>query len=345
MSTKPQRSILYYPTIKMQNKTWLKQTVLYWDTVGTIVPHEAERSAYRVREFQELQDHGLLRFYHPEEHVREGEQLTQEFIRIRNSARYQSLYRRQKDSPKKFDVYGGKIPPALQRHFEEKHLAEKKEYDVFTLSKLDGLLFMSLLAKYLSDQDRHAFTTPGRDYKAYRDLAFLTGSREESIPILALTLEEILPTPRADVTLTQVLKFKEKRNYELLHFREIIDEIESVLKNVTSNRELQHLITQYAERIKTQVELLDRLFKDNNMVATYDTLETFMSIAQPALLSQLLVGIPNATPLLLGATAANGVIKLRKQQISAANTKRQILATKSYSYLYLATKEGIIDRP
>jgi hypothetical protein len=345
MNANHQRSILYYPTIKIENKNWLKQMVLYWDTVGTIVPHEAERSAYRVREFQELQDHGLLRFYRPEEYVSESEQLTEEFIRIRNSSRYQSLYRRQKDSPKKFDVYGSKIPPSLKQYIEENHLAEQKEYGVFALSRLDGLLFMSLLAKYLSDQDHRAFTTPGTDYRAYQELAFLAGRRENSIPVLALTLEQILPIPRTDVTLVHVLDFKRNRNFELLRFREVIDEIETELKTVTSPRELQGLIARHSEKITTQVELIDRLLTEANIDATYGTLDTLMGVDDPAVLGELIGAVTNPTPLNLIAKAVNGVIKVRKQRISAANEKRRTLADQNYTYLYKSYKEGIIDRP
>lgn len=34
------QTILYYPTINIQNSAWLRNAVLYWDEVSSIVPYE-----------------------------------------------------------------------------------------------------------------------------------------------------------------------------------------------------------------------------------------------------------------------------------------------------------------
>ncbi len=345
MNFKLRRAILYYPTVKISNTKWLKQSALYWDLIGTIAPHELEQKVSNFREFRELEDHGMLRYFHPESYVQNSGQLLDEFISIRNSPKYRPLYEQQKHSPANFGIHVEKMSPEIRDYILNNQIAVPGKHTSLAFKRIDGLLYMSLLAKYIADEDGHTSTIPGTDYRAYRDLAFLTGEKENQIPVLSLSLEQILPTPREDVTLAQVLAFKRSRELELRQFREIIDDFQVELKQVTSNGELQHLIVQFSERIKNQVELLDRLLKDVNIATIHDTLETFLSIAQPALLSQLLIGIPHATPLLLGATAVNGAIKLRKQQMSGANTKRKTLTANSYSYLYVATKEGIIAKP
>ena len=32
------RTVLYYPTVRLPRGSWLNQAVLYWDQIGTIVP-------------------------------------------------------------------------------------------------------------------------------------------------------------------------------------------------------------------------------------------------------------------------------------------------------------------
>ncbi len=34
------QTILYYPTINIQDGAWLRNAILYWDEVSSIVPHE-----------------------------------------------------------------------------------------------------------------------------------------------------------------------------------------------------------------------------------------------------------------------------------------------------------------
>jgi hypothetical protein len=38
------RTILYYPTMSVPNGGWLRQALLYWDQIGSIVPEELQKS-------------------------------------------------------------------------------------------------------------------------------------------------------------------------------------------------------------------------------------------------------------------------------------------------------------
>jgi len=47
------RSVLYYPTITIPPGSWLRNAVLYWDSVGSIVP----------RSFDDYADEQAIRRY------------------------------------------------------------------------------------------------------------------------------------------------------------------------------------------------------------------------------------------------------------------------------------------
>lgn len=51
---------LYYPNIDIQNIAWLKTTILFWDSILTIVP-ESLKQPYKQRDTQYLADIGFLR--------------------------------------------------------------------------------------------------------------------------------------------------------------------------------------------------------------------------------------------------------------------------------------------
>ena len=51
---------LYYPTIEIRNRTWLKTAMFFWDSISTIVP-ESIVQPYRQRSTQYLADIGFLR--------------------------------------------------------------------------------------------------------------------------------------------------------------------------------------------------------------------------------------------------------------------------------------------
>jgi len=59
------QSILYYPTIDIQDSEWLRNAVLYWDEICSIVPFEQYQGF--SPELQYLQERNLYRAIYPQE--------------------------------------------------------------------------------------------------------------------------------------------------------------------------------------------------------------------------------------------------------------------------------------
>jgi hypothetical protein len=66
IARKPQRAILYYPTIDVPTGDWLRQALLYWDEVGSIVPEQWEHSHHYRDDIRYLKDEGQFRAFRPE---------------------------------------------------------------------------------------------------------------------------------------------------------------------------------------------------------------------------------------------------------------------------------------
>ncbi len=121
---------------------------------------------------------------------------------------------------------------------------------------------MSLLAKHLADQDYEGSTTPGTDYGLYQDLALGSGFKINLIPAISFTLKNVLPMPSENVTLEQILEFRENNRTELLRFRNLIAEFQIALAVSTTNRELQQNITVFEENIEENVGELEEILEE-----------------------------------------------------------------------------------
>ena len=76
----PKRTILYYPTIRIPTTIWLRQALLYWDEIASIVPRDYEDNAFDpyTPEIQYLKSEGQFRPIRPETFVAD-ERGTKEF--------------------------------------------------------------------------------------------------------------------------------------------------------------------------------------------------------------------------------------------------------------------------
>jgi hypothetical protein len=70
-----------------------------------------------------------------------------------------------------------------------------------------SMIYMSLLAKYLSGIDTDA-TVTGTDREEYLRLSYVPLSGESSIECLDIRFANILPVPREDVPLDRILEFR-----------------------------------------------------------------------------------------------------------------------------------------
>ncbi len=75
---------LYYPSIDVPNEGWLKNALLYWDKIQTIVPRSFQQP-YSTRTARELQDEGLLLPLYVSPDMREVEELKDEVFRYLES--------------------------------------------------------------------------------------------------------------------------------------------------------------------------------------------------------------------------------------------------------------------
>ena len=200
---------------------------------------------------------------------------------------------------------------------------------------------MSLLAKYLADEDNRAATVPGTDWGGYQKLAFAISPSGNFAPALSLKLDSVLPMPREDVPLKQILIFKEKRRDELLEFRKTILDLQQQLKIAKTNAEVQDDLASFSESMELGVSKLVRLAEDEKLPTFLGTIESAFSMSLPDVVSMAAGATIDPTVAAIGL-AGSGTIKVSKYLIDKVNEHRRALTRDTYSYIYHAQKEGII---
>lgn len=78
---------LYYPNIDIQNIDWLKTSMLFWDSISTIVP-ESLKEPYKQRDTQYLADIGFLRPLYVHSNDKSVVGIEQDILDILNSPEF-----------------------------------------------------------------------------------------------------------------------------------------------------------------------------------------------------------------------------------------------------------------
>lgn len=347
------KTIIYYPTIKLPQNTWLKQTLLYWDQVATIVPlrFHTEKSCNRENllfkdpTIKYLVDENAYRaiwadrafMYNHDEHRK----MVEEFFNIINSPEYISFIGPNDKWKIDSEIFADKILNDTLEHLKEKKLAKENNYRYF-LERKTALLYMSLLAKYLADIES-TLTTPATDIECYRDFIYFPPNVIKKKHCFGLILNKILPIPNRNVSLKDIIEFKKRRKLELLKFHEVIWQFEKDLAKSADSTEALEICIHFANRIKIEIEELNQVLSDSRISTTLGTLKSLIDLKSPALWSTVgalsgkeIVNLP--TNIMWAGVAVFGAIQVGKHLIDERNKKRATIRDSAFSYLYHINK-------
>ena len=340
-------TILYYPKIAIPDGAWLRQALLYWDRIGSIIPRELDRADQDIQDLHTLYELNVYRSYNPENFIAGDQRLRiefeQEFIHI---SKKPSFWKRlPPPESRRFDspIHIAKITNNLSEYIQSKGLAILRDrYDSwYQFERSAAWLYMSLLAKYIADSAEET-TIPGTDFGLFKDFIFQTEKRNFSASCFELTLQDILPVPSQDTPLEKILEFKTKRMDELISFREVIWDIQNELKKSQEVSQIRDIASRYSDLINTRVSDLSTTMQEDNFQLWRGSLETLVKTDSIPSLS--LVFDPFQIPIeyKLAGLGVLGVISVSNYLLDRRNEHRKLLRENSFSYLYHAEHEGII---
>lgn len=234
---------VYFPYINAPKNDWFVRTLLFWDDVACIVPHEynphygnrrrrvrpdgrtpQERFAHTI----ELADAGLVRILEPELPANKVWPFVEDFIAmVEQDSTYGTRCEWASSDRRGITVHRGKLGEMLLHHLERVGLARQSNKTPWAYVEPEtARLFMAFLASYLGDTQPRPLrpvTDDGPSYKAIKRL--LTPRDALGDPeVRDVILKGALCAPAAsEVDPYDLANFKHRREQELRQFRRYID--------------------------------------------------------------------------------------------------------------------------
>lgn len=347
--TDRRRTILYYPTILILDDLWLRQALLYWDGIASIVPRQWDQAF--TPEMEYLQEVGQFKTYRPEDIMRHGllGLMEEDFFNIVESAEYQAYLGPRQSWILDKRVHEDKVSHSITGFLVDKGLVDpamtrELGLDWYLFERKTSFLYMSILAKYLAD-DAHHLTTTSTSMMHFRDLAYLAqpSSRDRGSICAEVIFKDILPSPREDVPLEAIIDFKDRYRSELLRFRAIIDKFERDLSAAQRDKDIRELTVQFVESAELGLAELSEVLHESDISTIVSSLKALIDIKSPTLWAAAGVYAGQATDIAkipidwaMGGLAIMGGIEILSR-VACSNSERHAHRRESaFSYLYYA---------
>ncbi|WP_257657883.1 DUF6236 family protein [Parapedobacter lycopersici] len=361
------RSILYYPKINIPSSTWLRNALMYWDEVCSIVPRtfSGREDEFLSTDIRYLIDEGQYRSIDPEsllsspnsyeflnDFVDEFKEiiLNERFLRVVNRLSKPVTYNIHQDKLRigeQSRIHASKTTYQIYDFLAERGLANRQEDpEWLSFENNTGLIYMSLLAKYLADINPEQMTI-GTDANAYETLNFRRVAKKEGFPAIRVALNNILPTPAENVPLEKIIDFKRRRIDNLKSFRLLLSEFNSKISSSTSLSELKEISFNFQDTISLGVRDISDVLADSNISHVGKSLTSLINIRSPTTLLAAAGGLSKAGLLMLPfdvtgfGLATVATLQIGYSHIENRNQRRAAIRNSPFSYLYYARKYGL----
>jgi hypothetical protein len=348
------KTILYYPTITIPTGAWLRQALLYWDELGSIVP-EDRSLLMDSPDIEWLKNEHVFRPFSPELIKRGGGTVVDEFkselLDTVKSADFRKLLPPVKERQFSARVHKDKVSQELYGLLKDRHLAREKRDDAvwYYFEEPLALLYMAKMAKYLAAADPQP-TVVGTNLRQYEHLNFGTTVLRNGVVSLTASFLGVLPVPREDVSLPDILDFKRRHADELLNFREMLNEFETKISACKSEVEAKNVPAEFATKVQNSLATLHAALKGRRIPTALGSIESLIKGTSPAWLPALVVAGGGAATIaavsvswLIGGAAVAGTIAVGRYLSDRRNERRALMTQSKVSYLLEAEHDHIIE--
>ena len=349
------QTILYYPTINIQDGSWLRNAILYWDEVSSIVPYE-NYTDFSL-ELLYLQELGVYKAIYPQELF--SSEFAEDFCE--SIVKRISAYDRSRTRTINNGIQNGrvrvhknkiyapalhelihyrKLPPQLLDYFGDKRFIN--DYNTDGWMEIDSKvaqIYMRTLAEYsikCSDKDIVLGTdtaTHSREiYGPSRNRANL------QTQCCKINIENCLPQPSMDVSFEDILEFKSRRKDEFNAFRAKIRELETNIYNADSPELIRHYEAQFIEGWQQCSDDFYKVLKESRITFFLSSLVSLVGIPFVGRQLSAYIGQDVTSTIQTGSQLLN-------IGIGYFDYKNKISPAKSdggFSYIIKANREGII---
>lgn len=359
------QSILYYPTINIEDSAWLRDAALYWDEVCSIVPYHGypDLSA----ELMYMQERGQYRPIYPQELFR-AHNADELYARLQRCLDWQ---RKKSTTPSRGRLHVEKLPQKEYKRSFNPDLASLLHYRKLPENLYDSLvtrgiavpvndewldvdeeferIYMRLLAMFSAKYDESDMVIGTDKARELDDIYHRFPNRDNgNNATVVLTFDKCFPAPAANIGFEQILDFKEEYRAELLELRQKIREYECALSRCTSIEEMKGLTAAFRESWEIQLADAEHMFRGRGIGFAPKTLRAFVTDAgATAGLVQGIqaLGVIPISPVLFGAVVGmSGLIGVSVQHRNYKNKINDKLQEGGFAYIIKAYTNGLIRK-
>ena len=348
MRSKQMKTILYYPDINLPNNEWLLKALLYWDKISSIVPNSYHNCATSP-EMLYLMESGIYQPISPVDAILSADistytQFTEEVI---NAIDHYLRDPNHRKIPTKLKLFHrDKLNFRVQRYIEKERLVLHNDGPWLYVDEKIVIIYMSILVKYLIEISEKPMVL-GTDQREYFCTPYQIGNSHKKQVCLSMCLEDILPVPQAGVGIEKIIKFKNKRQLELLQFRAKLDEFERAISCCEEIEEIYMYVSHFKDKIAKEVLDQERLLKDEGIKYKLGTMHELCYAQAPSLVTKILEQQGSAPTWLTYAAIAfgglAGMIGVGFNYIKHRQEQNIIRNNSGFAYMYDAVKENIIS--
>lgn len=347
------QTILYYPTIDIQDSTWLRNAILYWDEVSSIVPYENYPDF--SPELLYLQELGVYKAIYPQELF--FSEFAEDFcnsivkrisayeLRTTNNGTQNSRVRMHKNkiyAPALHElIHYRKLPPQLLDYFGDRRYIN--DYNTDGWMEIDSKIaqiYMRTLAEYSIKCSSKDIVLGTDTFTHNREIYSYSLNRADlQAQCCIINVENCLPQPSMDVSFEDLLDFKIRRKDELNAFRAKIRELETNIYNSDSLELIRHYETKFIEGWQQCSQDFYKVLKDSKITFSLSCLVSLVGI--PFVGQQLSSYIGQDV-----TTAIQTAAQLLNIGIGCFDYRNKISPAKSdggFSYIIKASRNGIVN--
>lgn len=348
------RKLLYYPTILIPME-WMKCSILYWDSIASIVPEDLD--LMEISGERELESFSCMKYLKDEQiyipskpddiFPKDEKSLNAEFLSIVNTPEYLTEARKRVTQSYWWSLYESKATVEIIGFLIDNGIAKRDCFlgiygSTILVEPYTAFLYMGLLAKYLSDYDGD-FTVPNTDNKDFQDIVYSSNIKNGSYYSLNIGMPNLLPVPVNDVPVPDILDFRNRRREELLNFREYIDDVQKELSHTESESEIKEIINNHNEKSEKEILIIERLMKESKFKTVRTSISSLISVKSPVLYEAIALKACNAdVHLSIPIIASTALIQIGISAIDEKNRKRAEVRKNPFAYIYEAKKARIL---
>jgi hypothetical protein len=260
-----ENNILYYPFINLPVNEWTIKSVLYWDTVGVIVPGEyLEKPEQLKPKMREMVQTGHIVQHFTSSYVNLFRDISKSVLKtfenkLINLKECQFNFAMGKFSAIHTEKFAYDLFEFLVENKVAKKIGPQPWSGYFVEDKIASIM-MSYLAAAISKKINYLPSTDQLEYLKESDYLGLANNQPEKIR--SKILNEIMPYPK-DADFNKVIKFKEKYNDQLKRFRLEIEKTVWSINGVKDKKSKEKILKLNIEQLNDKKEELAAKLKEN----------------------------------------------------------------------------------